>query len=577
MQYTLRPDIVENKDLFTQVMHTRKVMDISRYLNPSPKDEYSYLELDNIDEAVSVLDYWIKNEGNIFIVIDSDADGYTSAAALINYLYLVLPQFTQDHISYTVHTGKQHGLIMDEIPHGTNLIILPDSSSSDLTQHLECVNRNIDVIVLDHHESDNAEFNTYATIVNNQLCNYPNKTLSGAGVVYKFLECLDHEWHENKAFTQIGLVSCGIIGDVMDVRNFETNYIIREGIKHYNANPFLKAALKKNEYFFNMNGLNITSVAFYIVPLINGCIRMGSQEEKITLFESMLLFKGNELVPSTKRGAKKGDTEIMADQAVRISSNLKNKQNKLRDSYLNDINQIITSNNLLNDYKILFICLEKLDKNLTGLIANKVANLYQRPTLIVQKTENYTYAGSGRNFSNSPVEDFKDLCAQCGASLAQGHKSAFGFIIPIQNKELFLQKSNEYLKDINMAQSYFVDKIFQEDNIDINGILDVGTAINLWGQGLEEPIFAFEKIIVTQDNCSLLSPDRHPTLKINANNLEFIKFQAESDFYNIYPSEFGATEVTFIGTASVNEWGGRMNPQIKILDYHITDRKEVYF
>ena len=137
----------------------------------------------------------------------------------------------------------------------------------------------------------------------------------------------------------------------MDIRNFETNYIIREGIKHYNANPFLKAALKKNEYFFNMNGLNITSVAFYIVPLINGCIRMGSQEEKITLFESMLLFKGNELVPSTKRGAKKGDTEIMADQAVRISSNLKNKQNKLRDSYLNDINQIITSNNLLNDYK----------------------------------------------------------------------------------------------------------------------------------------------------------------------------------------------------------------------------------
>ena len=211
MQYTLRPDIVENEDLFTQVMHTRKVMDISRYLNPSPKDEYSYLDLDNIDEAVSVLNYWIENEGNIFIVIDSDADGYTSAAALINYLYLVLPQFTQDHISYTVHTGKQHGLIIDEIPHGTNLIILPDSSSSDLTQHLECVNRNIDVIVLDHHESDNAEFNTYATIVNNQLCNYPNKTLSGAGVVYKFLECLDHEWHENKAFTQIGLVSGGII------------------------------------------------------------------------------------------------------------------------------------------------------------------------------------------------------------------------------------------------------------------------------------------------------------------------------------------------------------------------------
>ena len=37
----------------------------------------------------------------------------------------------------------------------------------------------MDIVILDHHESDIE--NPYATIVNPQLNNYPNKALSGSG------------------------------------------------------------------------------------------------------------------------------------------------------------------------------------------------------------------------------------------------------------------------------------------------------------------------------------------------------------------------------------------------------------
>jgi len=45
-------------------------------------------------------------------------------------------------------------------------------------------------------------------------------------------------------------------------------------------------------------------ISFYIAPYINATIRIGTLDEKMILFESMLDFKAYELIPSTKRGCK---------------------------------------------------------------------------------------------------------------------------------------------------------------------------------------------------------------------------------------------------------------------------------
>jgi single-stranded DNA-specific DHH superfamily exonuclease len=61
--------------------------------------------------------------------------------------------------------------------------------------------------------------------------------------------------------------------------------------------------VKAQEYSLK-NELTPFGVAFYIAPYINATIRVGTQEDKMLLFEAMLDFKGTELIPSTKRGCK---------------------------------------------------------------------------------------------------------------------------------------------------------------------------------------------------------------------------------------------------------------------------------
>jgi single-stranded-DNA-specific exonuclease len=60
----------------------------------------------NVEEGARILLKHINQEHDIFVIVDSDADGYTSAALLINYLFLLFPEYTVSHVKYQIHTGK---------------------------------------------------------------------------------------------------------------------------------------------------------------------------------------------------------------------------------------------------------------------------------------------------------------------------------------------------------------------------------------------------------------------------------------------------------------------------------------
>ena len=75
-----------------------------------------------------------------------------------------------------------------------------------------------------------------------------------------------------------------------------------------------------------------------------------------------------------------------------------------------------------------------LDTSLTGVVAIKVSESLNKPTLLLQKRNDKVYGGSGRVFDNCPVEDFRSLVDECPyTTLAQGHPGAFGIEIPAEN------------------------------------------------------------------------------------------------------------------------------------------------
>lgn len=107
----------------------------------------------------------ISANDDIFIQVDSDCDGYTSAALLLNYLYDVYPDYVIQHITVGFHSDKGHGILLDAITPTAKLVIAPDSSSSEYEIHQALSEAGIDVLVLDHHQSD--QVSQYACVINN--------------------------------------------------------------------------------------------------------------------------------------------------------------------------------------------------------------------------------------------------------------------------------------------------------------------------------------------------------------------------------------------------------------------------
>ena len=528
----------------------------------------------------------IAQNSKVMIQIDSDVDGFTSAALLINYLNCLFPAFAQNQISYRTHTGKQHGIILETIPSDVRLVIAPDSSSEDYEVHEELHKQGVDVLVLDHHLA--SRVSEKACVINNQLCDYPTKSLSGVGIVYKFCSYLDSLMNTDYAENYLDLVALGLVADMVDLRDYETKELISRGIRAV-RNPYFKGMTIKNEYSIGSE-LTPFGIAFYIAPYINAVVRSGTMEEKLILFESMLDFKAYEQLPSTKRGCK-GQFETRVEQACRNCTNIKNRQTKTRDASLEIIEEIIEEQNLLAK-KVLIICLDAAQKtNLSGLIANQLMSQYQRPVLILSNTEHEIcdengkivkvekwWEGSVRGPGGTAIESWNEFFAKSGlVEYCQGHDAAFGLGIKEQNLQEFERFCESALKDFDFTPKYNVDFIYDAKDLnqyetDFYNLMEYST---LWGQEVTQPYIVIENVKITKDRLQLM---KGTTLKIIPSadaDISAIKFKvSEQEYENLY-SEAGCVIINVLGVCERNTWNNK--PQLIIRDYEIVERKEYYF
>lgn len=578
MEYQLLASRIPPRELSAveQVLFNRGIdpENVEHYLNTTDEDILNPQMIMNVAEGAKVLVKHIAQGDKVLIQIDSDCDGYTSAAALINYLNRLFPGFVQSNIYYRIHTGKQHGILLETIPDDVKLVIAPDSSSNDYDEHQQLKSKGVDVLVIDHHEADKISEN--AVIINNQLCDYPTKSLSGVGMVYKFCSYMDELLNVDYADDYLDLVALGMVADMMDLRDFETRHLITRGLENI-RNPYFKGMVDKQAY--SLKGeITPIGVAFYIAPYVNATIRMGTQEEKLMLFESMLDYRGYELVPSTKRGCK-GQQETRVEQACRNCTNIKNRQTKARDAALENIERIIKEKNLLEN-KILVVKLDTFaaDRNLTGLIANQLMAKYQRPVLLLNKTAD-GWEGSGRGYDKSKFDNLREFLKESDLVMyAEGHANALGVGITDEAFKTFIDYSNRELAEFDFTPCYKVDFIFNGADFRGKDIVEIAELKSLWGQGVDEPFVAIEHINVYTGNVVLMSPDKSPTLKITLpNGTSLIKFKSSQEEYEKLRSETGCITINVVGKCERNIWNGTVTPQIIIEDYEIVGEQKYYF
>ncbi|PAV30317.1 hypothetical protein CIL05_07555 [Virgibacillus profundi] len=490
---------------------------------------------------------------------------------LINYLHKIKPSI---NIQYRQQDGKEHGINANHVPSGVDLVLLPDSGSADFAEHKKLRERGIDIIVLDHHEVENNQESKHAIVVNNQLSpKFDNNSFSGAGVTFKFLEALDDRLEVDYANTYLDLLALGIIGDSMLVSEKENRYYITKGLKRI-KNPLVKEILKSQEY--STGGVvDITSISFFINPLFNAVVRSGSKEEKNQVFEA-LLGDGTEEV-YYERGKK---YEPLTTNTVRMMKRVRVRQNKLRDKGVEAIEEKIAEKNLLNNKILTVEVTNVLDPNLSGLVANRLAQSYKRPTLLVRwDDDNATLSGSARGYENGYIKDLKGYLDSMNQFIyLRGHPNAHGVKIIPNNLIEVNNMINKDLKNIELdTGSYDVDFEIDMKHLTKGFITTLNDYSDLWGKGVESPLLMIHSINVNK-TAVLLQGKSKNVLKFAVNGIEFIKFGSSEEEYksivDVEEKKSRQVSINVIGKASMNTFRGQKTPQIMIEDFEVEEAED---
>ena len=572
MNYKLKYDLSHSaQNCLTELLTARGIENIDGYVNPSKQYELDPYLLDNIRDAAQLLYKHLENDSSILIVQDADTDGICSAAMMWLYIKDFYPNA---RLEYVCHEHKAHGLedIIEDVEESDyDLIILPDASSFDIEEHKRLSEVGKEILVLDHHHAES--YSPYAIVVNNQLSkNYSNKFFCGAGIVYKFLMVMDDVRGEDSWCEKyMDLCALANVADCMSMKHPETRYYIMEGLKHINNDGF-KAFINQQSYslFKETKELGYINVAFYIVPLLNAIVRVGTMEEKRLLFDAFI--NPHHLIQTDKRGAKQGDMEETCVEMARRASNARNRQNRIKEKSTELLDMRIQKYALL-DNKILIVEVNDKDnipQELRGLICTQFVNRYHRPCAIVAKNSEGYLRGSMRgNDSFSEVPDFKAFLE--GSELVeyvQGHPNAAGCSIHENNLNKLLEYANSHISDEGLANVYYVDYVFDYNEDFDKILLEIAEHPELWGNDIEEPTVVIKDIPYSASQWFLMGENKD-SCKLTYNGVEYVKFKNIDFAQECKAYERGC--MTVYGKIKKNTWAGRTTPQILIEDYEFED------
>lgn len=560
------------------IMENRGVEDYKTYMNLDDSCLNSPWELDNMKDAVMLLNKHLWKKSIISILVDCDVDGFTSASMMFQYLKAI-GYFGKINVLH--HSGKEHGLSKEiEVPPETTLLIIPDAGSNDVEQCKELRENGIDILILDHHICDRE--NPYAVIVNNQNGTYPNKELSGAGVVYKFLQAVDEDNWTDVADRYLDLVAVGNIGDVMDMHLHETKRLCTKGLARI-VNPMICALVEANS--FNIKGdPTINDVQFYIVPMMNALIRVGSSEQKKRMFRAMV---GEEQTfqYTPTRGKNAGVTidETLAQHVARECSSCKYQQNKTKDKAVAELQNWISKYGA-DRSKVLF-CNSTgiLDSNLTGVVAIKLAEIYGKPCVLLREMacpeepdENQEYfGGSMRNPDGSPIESLKEFLMSTGDfESVLGHDNAAGVKIKKENVPKAIADCDELLKDVTMSKAIVVDFDFNYNKLTVALPKIMYEMHKVWAQGISEPYFYIKNIPLIHSGCAPMGKNGNMwKYSDEEKGIDFVCFADNGRMIDWINNDFyGGQEEKYINAVcrlSLNQYGNKVTPQAQIVDFEV--------
>lgn len=576
MKYKLYPNSANDiNDIIGTTLHNRGIENVGGYLNCSrTQASEDWKLLDNIDKAVELFDRHFQNRDKIVVLADNDNDGINSSVLAYKYIKDLDENYP---VEVVVHNNqKSHGLCGDfELPQDTKLLWVPDAASNDYEQCVEFKTKNIDVLITDHHEcseDDYKNIQNVAVVINNQTSqNYPNKAYCGCAITREFCRALDEFYWTDYANKYDDLVAIANIADVMSLKDIATRREVNAGLSNIRNKMLLE--IFDAQSFSTKGIISPFSVSFYISPLINSYIRMGTAEDKRLLIRAFCEDE-TETFEYVKRGEQTPTKENIYQHCVRIMKSYKGKQDRQKEKGFKTLKDKIEKYSK-QDKVIVCDCTEELEQALTGLVAIKVAETFNKPILLLRRRgdDPTLFGGSGRAFDYCPIDDFRSFVESCPyTTLAQGHNQAFGVEIPAENIEKAKEWFNQQLKDIDFSKVYTVDFEVDAEDVDYFMCRDVDQYKTLWAKEVEEPLFAIKGLVV-DSKCARICGKNSDTIQISweDSQVKYIQFKVgeDNELYNWLSNnwdEDATVELNIIGTLELSTYEGVTTGQVNIKD-----------
>ena len=546
------------------ILKLKGITDINSFLNPTVENTESELLFNNIEKARDTLVEHIEKNSVIDLVVDCDVDGNTSGANIYQYIKRIKPSI---EIRYFIHKGKSHGLdeFVEEIClDNSQLVIVPDAGSGDVDECAKIVGSGKDIIVLDQHSI--SDKGNPAIVVNNQLSEkVTDKAMTGVGITYKFTKLLDRYYGVNYADDYLDLVALGMIGDRADTMNLQTRYLILDGLKQIrektNKNKLIRTLVDAQMYSMDYK-ITINGIGFYVCPLINSLIRLGEFEDKRYMFEALI--NSDRMLERKVRG--KGIVEMTIQEYVLKACESSNrKQKKMTEESASILSEEIEKFGM--DKLPILVCnaRDDVDSNSTGLIANRLADQYQRPCLLMRRKGDVC-KGSGRGYEKCEIRDFNQWCKDTGLfTKVDGHPGAFGCEIPFDNTNKLFQMLST-MKKID-EPTYYVYNVYDASQLHDQIIKNVAKYDHIWGSTVTEPIFLIKNIPCNKYNINLIGSKQNK-IEFTYHNIKFTKQTKGSSLVKLYKEILSVgdnVKFDIVGRFSIDTRNGKC-PQVIIED-----------
>jgi single-stranded-DNA-specific exonuclease len=518
----------------------------NEFLNPRLEDMHDPMLLPDAQSAVREI-MLAKDRGEkIYIHGDYDVDGVTSASIWTRSL----KKLGFDVITHVPHRMKEgYGIHIsaaeEAIASGAKLFLTCDCGTGALKALARVREAGMRVVVTDHHEPG-CELPVVEALVNPHLPGnrYPFPELAGAGVAFKIAQAVAEECgakREQFIRAYLDLLCLGTIADVMPLIG-ENRIIAHYGLKALEESK--KAGVMALKTVSDTSGRALTTrdVGFALGPRINAAGRVDDAAHALRLFLT--------------------DDIEEAREHAEICDGFNRQRKEEEIAITEQAEEIIAERDLASRYLIL-VAAPGWHKGVIGIVAGRIAEKYNRPTLVAAINDETGIAGgSARSIANfhllNGMESVRDVFETCG-----GHAAAAGFSLQASRLDEAAERLDAYARTVltpdDLIPTHHADAEVEPSEVFGKAIMEL-QRLQPFGTANEQP-----RVIVrgTQFKCFNPCGDgSHIQFKIETSHeVKGIAFRMAPLFEQIDPD----TNVDLLVKPIVDNWNGGRYSKLELV------------